>query len=345
MYELMTSNGANRTIDYRSDTVTQPSQEMRDAIASADVGDDVYGEDPTLISLEKRVAELVGKEAGLFLPSGTQSNLVALLSHCGRGEEYIVGSEYHAFKSEAGGAAALGGIVPCLLVTDENGGVSAADVTAAIKPDNPHYPISRLLCLENTVSGRVVPLQQMNAAADAARSAGLSVHLDGARIFNAATALGVSAATVAAQADTVSVCLSKGLGAPVGSVLCGPREFINLALRNRKLVGGGMRQAGLLAAAGLYAVENNINRLADDHQRAKRLAQGLSKIPGVFIDMGRVQSNMVFAETAPDAAAPLKEYLAKQGITIGGSRMVVHLDIDDNDIERAIKAFQDFFST
>ena len=345
MYESMKSGGVNRSTDFRSDTVTQPSQKMREAIAAADVGDDVYGEDPTLIALESRVAELIGMEAGLFLPSGTQSNLVALLSHCGRGDEYIVGSEYHSFKSEAGGASALGGIIPCLLATDANGGVSAADVTAAIKPDDPHYPISRLLCLENTVSGRVVPLAQMNAAANAARSAGLSVHLDGARIFNAATALGVPAAEVASMADTVSVCLSKGLGAPVGSVLCGPRAFIRLALRNRKLVGGGMRQAGLLAAAGLYAVENNITRLADDHQRAKRLAKGLSVIPGVDIDMNLVQTNMVFAETAPDVGEPLKAYLADRGITIGGSRLVVHLDLDDQDIERAIEAFKGFFSS
>ncbi len=333
--------------DFRSDTVTRPSAGMRAAMADAVVGDDVYDEDPTVHLLEETLAGLTGKEAGLYLASGTQSNLTALLTHCGRGDEYIAGAEYHIFSNEAGGAAVLGGISPFPLATDDAGGLDPAQVSAAIKPDDPHCPVSKLLCLENTVSGRVQSLERTAALAQIARDNGLSVHLDGARAFNAATALEAPLSSVCAPMDSVSICLSKGLGAPVGSVLCGRRDFIQRAKRARKILGGGMRQVGVLAACGLYALENNVARLTEDHARAKRLAEALAAIPGVGVDVSAVDTNMVFIDPGDGHHGPLRDYLADHGILIGGGapkmRLVTHLDIDDEAIGRLAEKTRDYF--
>jgi len=332
--------------DFRSDTVTRPSAGMRTAMAQAPVGDDVYGEDPTVRRLEETLAGMAGKEAALFFPTGTQSNLAALLVHCGRGDEYIAGDTYHIFKNEAGGAAVLGGIAPCPLPCDETGGLTPAQVTAAIKPDDAHYPISRLLCLENTVSGRVQTLSRIESLAQAARGKGLSIHLDGARIFNAAVALDQPLAKLCAPTDSVSICLSKGLGSPAGSVLCGAADFISRAQRARKILGGGMRQAGVLAACGLYALDRNLARLADDHARARRLAEGLAAIPGVEVDLPAVETNMVFADPGAGHHAPLQAYLADHGILIGAQepniRLVTHLDVDDAAIDLLVARTQDY---
>ncbi len=338
------NTSGDKLIDLRSDTVTRPSAGMYDAMMSASVGDDVYGDDESVNALERGAADLLGKEAGLFLSSGTQSNLVALLTHCGRGEEAIVGNDYHIFTSEACGASVLGGIALCPLVTNESGGLTTDQVTAAVKDDDPHSPISRLLCLENTVSGKLQSPDSIKALSDTGRSAGLSVHIDGARLMNAVVALGVEANELAAPFDTVSLCLSKGLGAPVGSVLCGPQDFIRRARRNRKLLGGGMRQAGILAAGGSYALEHNVGRLAEDHANAKLLAEGLSVIPGLVTD---VQTNMVFVGLPNNNAAELQVSLAGQGIIISAGfpsmRIVTHLDVSAADIECVIDAFTSFF--
>lgn len=334
--------------DFRSDTVSRPSAGMRKAMADAAVGDDVYNEDPTVHLLEETLCGLAGKEAGLFFASGTQSNLAALLGHCGRGEEFIAGDAYHIFCNEAGGGAVLGGISPYPIPTDETGGLDPAQVSAAIKPDDPHLPISRLLCLENTVSGRVQPLDRVASLARIARDAGLSVHLDGARAFNAAVALDVALADVCEDADSVSICLSKGLGAPVGSVLCGSADFIQRAKRTRKLLGGAMRQVGVLAACGLYALEHNVARLADDHERAKRLAAGLDAISGVNVDCHGVDSNMVFMDPGAGHHGPLRDYLAQAGVVIHAQtpliRLVTHLDIDDGAVDLMINVTQDYFA-
>lgn len=336
---------ANAVVDLRSDTVTKPGPAMRAAMAAAEVGDDVYGEDPTVRRLEEEAAQLLGKEAALFVSSGTQGNLAALLSHCGRGEEYLVGDRYHSFTSEAGGAAVLGGIMPCPLATDAKGGLEPAQVTAAVKPDDPHYPVSRLLCLENTVSGQVQAPERMAALAAAARARGLKVHLDGARLLNAAVQLGIPAAALAAPMDSISLCLSKGLGAPVGSVLAGGRDFIARAYRQRKLLGGATRQAGILAAAGLYALKHHVERLAEDHARARRLAEGLEGIAGLTVLPS--DTNMVFLEVAAERYQPFLKHLAAQGVLAGGKsprlRLVTHLDVDDVGIERAIAAVRGFF--
>lgn len=317
--------------DLRSDTVTRPDAGMRAAMAAAEVGDDVYGEDLTINRLEAVLAERAGKEAALFLPSGTQSNFVAVLAHCGRGEEVILGRGYHVYKYEAGGASALGGIVMDPLPVEADGGLSAADVAAAVKEDDVHHPISRLLSLENTHNGKAVPLARMDDCIAAARSAGLAVHLDGARVFNAVTALGCDLAEIAGRFDTVSICLSKGLGAPVGSVLVGPMELIGRARRWRKMVGGGMRQAGVLAAAGLYALEHNVTRLAEDHARAEELAAALRALGAGKVEQN---TNMVFFTPEDGDNAALGQALAKRGVVIsaGGSgaiRMVLHKDVSE----------------
>lgn len=337
-------SGANRVVDLRSDTVTRPSDGMRKAMAEAEVGDDVFRDDPTVNALEERVAGLLGKEAALFAASGTQSNLLALLTHCGRGEEIITGDGYHVYIDEAGGASALGGAVLCPLPIDDSGGLDPQAVEAAVKPDDPHFPISKLLSLENTVHGRPQPLDRTDALIAVARRHSLSVHLDGARLMNAATALGVPAAKVVENVDTVSLCLSKGLGAPLGTVLSGPGDFIARARRLRKMVGGGMRQVGVVAAAGLYALDRNVERLADDHANAKRLAEGLGNIPGIEI-AGPVETNMVFVRRthAPDGGdhTALQAALAERGIVIIGGdtiRLVTHLDLDAADVERVIEA-------
>ena len=326
------TNIADVICDLRSDTVTRPDAGMRAVMAAAEVGDDVYGEDPAVNQLERSLAERSGMEAALFLPTGTQSNFVALLSHCGRGEEIITGRDYHIYKYEAGGASALGGIVMDPLAVAPDGGLRPEEIAAAIKDDDSHHPISRLLSMENTHNGKVVPLARLDQCISVARSAGLSAHLDGARVFNAAIALGCDLADIAGRFDTVSICLSKGLGAPVGSVLVGPEAFIAKARRWRKMVGGGMRQAGVLAAAGLYALEHNVARLAEDHARATELAETLRGLGAGAVEQN---TNMVFFSPEAQDNAALGQRLAAQGIVIsaGGSgaiRMVLHKDIGDD---------------
>jgi len=338
-------------IDLRSDTVTQPSAGMRRAMAEAEVGDDVFGDDPTVIRLQAQLAEQLGYEAGLFFPSGTQSNLAALMTHCQRGDEVIVGQDAHTYKYEGGGAAVLGSIQPQPLENAVDGSIPVAKITAAIKADDAHFARTRLLALENTIGGKVVPLDYCRQATALAHERSLATHLDGARLFNAATALGADARTVAAGFDSVSVCLSKGLGAPVGTVLLGAREFIARAHRPRKMLGGGMRQAGVLAAAGLYALEHNVARLAHDHGHAERLAHGLRAIDEVSVSSA---TNMVFvelpataAQTAANLAATLAAFLRERGVLVlarAPMRLVTHLDVDASGVERALAAFKQFFA-
>lgn len=333
-----------KLIDLRSDTVTRPGAAMRAVMAAAEVGDDVYGEDPTVNRLQAVLAERLGFEAGLFCPSGTQSNLIALMTHCGRGDEYLVGQDAHTYKYEAGGAAVLGSIQPQPIENVADGSLPLAKIAAVIKPDDVHYARTCLLALENTMGGKLVPLAYTAEATTLAHARGLATHLDGARFFNAAVAAGDERA-VAAGFDTVSICLSKGLGAPAGSVLLGPRDFIERARRPRKLLGGGMRQAGVLAAAGLYALEHNIARLADDHAHAQALAAGLAAIPGLAVEPA--QTNMVFVNVAPDQAAPLVAYLRQRGIVVSAAprlRLVTHLDVSAEDIASVIGAFTGFFA-
>ncbi|MDH5558823.1 MAG: low-specificity L-threonine aldolase [Alphaproteobacteria bacterium] len=339
------ASASNRIVDLRSDTVTRPGEAMRRAMAAAEVGDDVYGEDATVTALEEKTAALLGKEAGLFVASGTQSNLLALLAHCQRGEEYIAGETYHSYAEEGGGASVLGGIAVHPLAIDARGAITPEQVESAIKPDDFHYPVTRLVCLENTVSGHVQSVENQQAIADVARRHGLSVHLDGARLMNAAVALGRPPAEVGACADSVSLCLSKGLGAPVGSVLSGSRDFIARARRSRKMLGGGMRQAGILAAAGLYALDHHVDRLAEDHANAKRLAEGLAACKGLAVDTP--ETNMVFIAPRAEDLEPLRAHLAERGIIIAAqrpkTRLVTHLDITSEDIERTIEAFRAFY--
>lgn len=331
-----------KEVDLRSDTVTLPSPAMRAAMAAAEVGDDVYGEDPTVNRLQAVCAERLGCEAGLFVASGTQSNLAALLAHCGRGEEYIAGQDAHTYRFEGGGAAALGGIQPQPLPFQKDGTLALRDIEAAIKPDDVHFAKTRLVCLENTQGGKPISPAYLATVRELARRRGLRVHLDGARLFNAAVALGVEAAEFARHCDSVSVCLSKGLGAPAGSVLCGDADFIKAAHRWRKALGGGMRQAGVLAAAGLHALEHNVARLTDDHRRAEQLATGLRTI-GVAAHQ---RTNMVFVTLADgmDSTAAVA-HMASSDIRISGPRWVVHLDIDDADIGRVVKAAEGLLST
>ncbi|RUO35159.1 low-specificity L-threonine aldolase [Aliidiomarina soli] len=330
-------------IDLRSDTLTKPTPAMRDAMASALVGDDVYGEDPTVNALEQRVATLLGKEAALFCSSGTQSNLLGIMSQCQRGEEYLVGAPYHTYKYEAGGAAVLGGIVPQTLPLQADGSVQISDIEGAIKADDPHFPISRLIALENTHVGKVVPQQAMLDARELADKYGLNLHLDGARLFNASIATGLSVAELAAPFDSVSVCFSKGLGAPVGSMLCESAAIVGRARRWRKMLGGGMRQAGVLAAAVDYALDNHVQRLAEDHHHAQRLAEGLSEIAskhGQF-SVEPVQTNMVYLNFGdPEQARQLSAGLREQGILVPpqqAMRLVTHLDVSSAQVEQVIR--------
>jgi threonine aldolase len=334
-----------KAIDLRSDTVTKPSAEMRAVMAAAEVGDDVYGEDPTVNRLEALAAAKLGKEASIFVVSGTQSNLLALLSHCERGDEYIVGQQGHTYKYEGGGAAVLGSIQPQPLDYEPDGTLDLAKVEGAIKPDDPHFAKTRLLCLENTQAGKPLPLDYLARAREMTRSRGLGLHLDGARVFNAAVHQGVPVTEISRHFDSVSVCLSKGLGAPVGSVLCGSKELIARARRWRKMVGGGMRQAGMLAAAGIHALERNVERLAQDHENARALAEGLSRIDAVQV--APAQTNMVYMTVEPQRAVRLREFLKERGILIGTSgniRLVTHLDVDRADIDRFVGAVKEFFS-
>jgi threonine aldolase len=339
-------------IDLRSDTVSLPTPEMRLAMAEAELGDDVFGEDPTINRLQELAAERMGKEAGLFLPSGTMGNLTAILVHCGRGDEVIMGNLGHTFLFEGGGIAALGGVHPFTLPNQPDGTLDLNAIRSSIREDNVHYPVTRLVVLENTHNRcGGVPLKgdYIRAVGELAHGAGIKVHIDGARIFNAAAALGVRAQELAAPADSITFCLSKGLCAPVGSVLCGSKEFIYHARRIRKQLGGGMRQAGVLAAAGIVALEKMADRVGQDHLRAHRLAVGLAEIPGVVLDMGLPETNMVFFslnETSALNAGIIAAKLAFQGIKVGvvgerRFRLVTHYWIDDQAIEQVILAFRD----
>jgi len=332
-------------IDLRSDTVTEPSQAMRDAMAAAPVGDDVYGDDPTVNRLQDFGAELFGFEAGMFAPSGTQTNLIALMTHCGRGDEYLVGQEAHTYKYEGGGAAVLGSIQPQPIANQPDGSIAIADIGAYIKPDDMHFARSRLLALENTIGGRVLSAGYMAAATAFAHEKGLATHLDGARICNAAVKQGISLQDAAAGFDTISVCLSKGLGAPVGSLLLGPKAFIEQGKRWRKMLGGGMRQAGVIAAAAHYALEHNVARLADDHANAARLAEGLRAIDGLTVDTP--QTNIFYIHMDPAACDGLRTALAREQIraTVGQhTRLVTHWNISAEDVERVIRVLATFFS-
>ena len=335
-----------KVIDLRSDTVTRPTSQMREVMASAEVGDDVYGEDPSVNRLEALAAEMLNKQAAIFVPTGTQSNLLALLSHCERGDEYIVGQQGHTYKYEGGGAAVLGSIQPQPLDYEADGTLDLSRVEAAIKPDDPHFARTRLLCLENTQAGKVLPLEYLKKARAFCDRTGLALHLDGARLFNAAVALQVPVSDISDQFDTVSVCLSKGLGAPVGSVLCGPKQLISKARRWRKVLGGGMRQAGMLAAAGIYALQNHVQRLEEDHQNARRLAEGLMQVPQVSVQGGGARTNMVFVEVDKSQSALLGAYLAERDMLVGSAptmRLVTHLDVDPADIERFVGEVNEFF--
>lgn len=327
-------------IDLRSDTVTCPTLAMRAAMNDAETGDDVYGEDPTVNQLEALAADLTGKEAAVFAPSGTQTNLIAILSHCQRGHEYIVGRTGHTYLYEGGGAAVLGGIQPNPLPYADDGTLALDAVEATVKPDDVHFAVTRLVCLENTQAGKVLPMDYLARYSELAQHHDLRRHLDGARIFNAAVALEVPVGEICQYFDTVSICLSKGLGCPVGSVLVGDGETIRAARRWRKMVGGGMRQAGVLAAAGLYALEHHVDRLSEDHARAARVAAALSRLPD-FKLRERPQTNMVML--APDMdLGPLTTFLADRGIRISGGRWVFHLDVSDSDVAHLIECCQDY---
>ena len=341
-----------KIVDLRSDTVTRPSAAMREAMLAAPLGDDVFGDDPSVNALQDRIAALTGKEAVLFMPSGTQSNLCAILAHCGRGDEYLVGQHAHAYRYEGGGAAVFGSVQPQPLAQDAAGRIAIADIAGAIKPDDPHFARTRLLCLENTWNGQVMPDAYLAEATALAQARGLATHLDGARLFNAAVASaapGQSALVrlrqIADYFDSLSVCFSKGLGAPVGSALCGSRALIASARRWRKMAGGGMRQAGLLAAAALHALDHQVERLADDHALAQRLAQGLAGISGLSVRS--VATNIVFVDVADNLGPALLEHLKAQGVLatgLIGLRFVTHLDVDAAGIEHAIACTRDFFA-
>jgi len=338
-----------RVVDLRSDTMTKPTPAMRRAMAEAEVGDDVFGEDPTVNKLEQMAAARMGKEAALFVASGTMGNLVSLLAHCGRGDEVILGSLSHTFFFEQGGSAAVGGIHPRTVANLPDGTLPPTEIEAAIRTDNVHFPITRLIVLENTqnlCSGYPLDLDYMKAVGDVARRHGLKIHVDGARFFNAAVALGVSGKQLAAEADSVSFCLSKGLAAPVGSLVCGSREFIARARRARKVLGGGMRQAGVLAAAGIVALDEMVDRLADDHANARKLAEGLARMPGLSIDPAGIKTNIVYFGvtredmTAEQLAARLDEQGARMlPVGAGRIRAVTHYHITADDIEYTLGVF------
>jgi threonine aldolase len=335
-------------IDLRSDTVTRPTPAMRRAMHDAEVGDDVYGEDPTVVRLQAMVAERLGKEAAMFTPSTTQSNLIAVLSHCQRGDEAIVGQQAHNYLFEGGGAACLGGVQPQPLPQEEDGTLNLEKVRALVKPDDFHFARSRLLCLENTTWGKILPDGYVERAREFADEHGLSMHLDGARIFHAEVESKTPAVGLVAPFESVSVCFSKGLGAPVGSVLVGSSEFIKQGFRWRKMLGGGMRQVGILAAAGIYALENHVERLLDDHENARRLAEGLSEIEGMKVSP--VQTNMVFADVPDNRIGNLIEDLRSRDILVGSYcpgelRLVTHLDVSAAEIDTVVGAVRDFFSS
>jgi threonine aldolase len=335
------------TIDLRSDTVTTPSAGMRAAMAQAEVGDDVYGEDPTINQLEETSAELLETESALFCTSGTQSNLLALLCHCERGEEYIVGQQAHTYQYEGGGAAAFGSIHSQPLNFEPDGTLDLEKVSSVIKPDDFHFPPTRLLCLENTRGGRVLPLSYLDDARQFVNEKRIKLHLDGARIFNASEDLNVHVKKISGYFDSISFCLSKGLGAPVGSLLCGNKDLVNRARRWRKALGGGMRQAGIIAAAGLYALQNNVKRLREDHEHAQLLAKGLNEIEHINIASKNIQTNMVFVDVGKTDCKALISFLKSKGILIQGTgflRLVTHLGINEEDIATVVNAFKKFYT-
>ncbi len=343
---------SNGTIDLRSDTVTPPTPAMRQAMAAAEVGDDVFGDDPSLLRLEAMAAALTGHAAALFVASGTMGNLVALLTHCGRGQEIIVGNQSHIYLNEVGGMAALAGCQACVVPNQPDGTLRLADIEGAIRSEDVHHARTRLICLENTqnVCGGVpLSVAYTQQVAALAHSRGLKLHLDGARLFNAAVAQGVSAAALAGPADSVMFCLSKGLSAPVGSLLCGSAEFIAEARRYRKMVGGGMRQAGVLAAAGLVALETMIERLDDDHTNARALAAGLHELPGLALDTATPATNMVYFNLLPQAAVTPQQLVAltgQRGVVLDGDgtrrfRLVTHAWVSAADVEATVAAFKE----
>ena len=340
-----------KTVDLRSDTVTQPTAAMRAAMFDAPLGDDVFGDDPSVNALQEKVAAMLGFEAALFMPTGTQSNLCGLMAHCQRGDEYLVGQSAHTYRYEGGGAAVLGSIQPQPLAQNASGQMALEDIANAIKPDDCHFAQTRLLCLENTWNGHPMPSEYLDGATRLARDKGLAVHLDGARLFNAAAAAVQPGESVAASAlritsyfDSVSVCFSKGLGAPVGSALCGSKAFIARAHRVRKMAGGGMRQSGILAAAASFALDNHLERLAQDHAMAQRLAKGLENIAGLKVRSA--QTNIVFVDVADGKGPALLAYLKAHGVLatgLIGLRFVTHLDVDAQGIDHAAACVRAFF--
>lgn len=341
-------------VDHRSDTVTRPTPGMRAAMAAAPLGDDVFGDDPSVNALQEKIAGLLGFEAALFVPTGTQSNLCAVLAHCQRGDEYIVGQMQHCYRWEGGGAAVFGSVQPQPIAHQSDGTLALQDIEAAVKPDDPHYARSRLLALENTLGGKLIPMGYVEQATALARRLGLATHLDGARLFNAAVAQAggadpyAEAKRIAGCFDSVSVCFSKGLGAPIGSALCGSSELIARARRIRKMAGGGMRQAGVLAAAASYALDQHVERLGEDHALARRLADALAGIDGVRVETPH--TNMLFVDLvgpARERAAALVQHLAEQGVLAIGLyrlRLVTHLDVSADGVDRAAAAIRQFFA-
>ena len=336
-----------KTIDLRSDTVTQPTPQMRTVMSQAEVGDDVYGEDPTINRLERQAAQMLGKEAAIFAVSGTQSNLMGLLSHCQRGDEYIVGQAAHTYRYEGGGAAVLGSIQPQPIEMEKDGTLKISAIRAAIKPDDYHFARTRLICLENTHNGLALPRHYLAAVKSCADTFGLALHCDGARLFNAAVQHQVSVQELAEPFDSVSVCLSKGLAAPAGALLSGRASFIAEARKWRKMLGGGMRQAGIIGAAGLYALEHNVARLAEDHHHGAQLSQGLERIAELQVESQQRQTNMVFITIPDTASGHFQRYMKDRGVLLPGGtrlRLVTHLDISAADIETVISSCRDYFT-
>ena len=332
-------------VDLRSDTVTRPSQAMLEAMMRSPVGDDVWGDDPTINELEAATAARAGKAAGVFFPSGTQSNLAALMAHCARGEEYIVGQRAHTYRYEGGGAAVLASIQPQPVENAPDGTLPLDRIKADIKPDDSHFAVTRLLALENTIDGKILPPAYVDQAAALARGAGLSMHLDGARAWNAAVGGGVSLETVCAPYDSVSLCFSKGMGAPAGSVLVASEVLAGKARRVRKMLGGGMRQAGILAGGCLYALEHNIDRLAEDHDNAARLGRGLAQIAELRLEA--VNTNMVFVHMAPEHCKPLEAFAKSRGVIVAlgpRARLVLHMDVSAAAVDSTVEAFKAYFA-
>jgi threonine aldolase len=336
-------------IDFRSDTVTVPTEGMYQAIMEAKLGDDVYGEDKETNELQDYVAELLGKEAALFFPTGTQSNLSAILSYCQRGDEVLIGREYHTNVYEAHGASVLGGVGICAIDTNHRGAVSVKDIVSQIKADDPHFGITKLLCLENTVSGRVQPQAQIDKLSDAAHARGLKVHLDGARLFNAHIHSSLSLKDLSYSLDSVSICLSKGLGTPAGSLLVADQETIRKAKRLRKILGGGMRQVGILAACGMYALKNNVARLQEDHDNARRLTQGLAECRSLQVGIDESQTNMTFFHCPQEHREDLQAFLLENNILVpklsSASRLVCHLNISAADVDFTVEVFKGYFNS